>query len=323
MGLKIIMFGTGDFAVPTFRSLYDSPHQVLALYTQPDRPTVGRHKPHQPMKDLARERGTPVFQPDNINTPESLDVLAGMQADLFLVAAYGQILSRKFLALPPRGTINVHASLLPRYRGAAPINYAIWKGEAVAGVTIIDVVPKLDAGPMLGKVSTPILPGETAGELEVRLSELAPPLTLNVIEMIEADTVTREPQEESLVTLAPKMTKEMGLIDWSLPAREIDWHVRAMQPWPNPVSHLHHPGKPSRRFVIRRVELTDLSPVPSALPGTIVNLASDRILVQTGSSPLALTEIQPDGKRSMPVAEFLRGASLSVGDRFQSSSSSI
>jgi len=317
VALRIIMFGTGDFAVPTFRALYDSPHEVVALYTQPDRPTVGRHKPHQPMKDLAIERGTPVFQPEKINTPESLEELQALQGDLFLVAAYGQILSRKFLAIPPRGTINVHASLLPKYRGAAPINYAILHGEREAGVTIIDVIPQLDAGPMLGKVALPILPGETAGELEVRLAEAGAKLTLEVIDQIEKGTVLREPQDESQVVFAPKMTKDMGLIDWNKSASEIEWHVRGMQPWPNPVSFLHQPGKPGRRFVIRKVEIQDRK--QTSPPGSVIEVNRDSLVVQAGLGAISILEIQPEGKRTMSVAEFLRGAQIVSGDLFSSS----
>lgn len=316
MALKIIMFGTGDFAVPTFRALLDSSHEVLALYTQPDRPTVGRHKPHQPMKDLATERGIPVHQPEKINAPDSLETLQGIGADLFLVAAYGQILSRKFLAIPPRGSINVHASLLPKYRGAAPINYAILHGESEAGVTIMDVIPQLDAGPMLGKVAFPILPGETAGELEVRLADAGAKLTLEVLNQIEQGTVVREPQDEGQVVFAPKMSKEMGLIDWNQPAERIERHIRAMQPWPNPVSFLHQPGKPPRRFVIRKVEV--VAGKTDVQAGTVIEVHSDRLVVQGDGNAISIVEIQPDGKRTMNVAEFLRGAQVSVGDRFSS-----
>lgn len=308
------MFGTGDFAVPTLRALYESPHEVVALYTQPDRPTVGRHKPHQPMKDLAIERGTPVFQPEKINTPDSLAELEALQGDLFLVAAYGQILSRKFLAMPPRGTINVHASLLPKYRGAAPINYAILNGEREAGVTIIDVIPQLDAGPMLGKVSFPILPDETAGELEVRLAEAGAQLTLDVLEQIEEGTVVREQQDESLVVFAPKMAKEMGLIDWGRKAVEIDWHIRAMQPWPTPTTFLHQSGKPARRIVIRKVQIVDEK--GTGTPGSVVAVDRDRLIIQAGEGRISVVEIQPVGKKTMSIAEFLRGAQLAVGDLF-------
>lgn len=314
------MFGTGDFAVPTFRALYESPHEVVALYTQPDRPTVGRHKPHQPMKDLAIERGTPVYQPEKINTPESLAELEVLKGDLFLVAAYGQILSRKFLAMPPLGTINVHASLLPKYRGAAPINYAILHGEREAGVTIIEVIPQLDAGPMLGRVSLPINPGETAGELEARLAEAGAGLTLDVLKQLESGTVIREIQNEAEVVFAPKMTKEMGLIDWGKSAEEIGWHIRAMQPWPNPTTFLHQSGKPARRFVVRKAEVSEgiatEGEVASKPPGTVLEVGQERVIVQAGRGEISIVEIQPEGKRTMSVAEFLRGTQVARGDLF-------
>lgn len=314
------MFGTGDFAVPTFRGLYESSHEVVALYTQPDRPTVGRHQPHQPMKDLAISQGTPVHQPEKVNREESLAELSSMNADLYVVAAYGQILSRRFLSLPRLGTINVHASLLPKYRGAAPINYAILKGEVESGVTIIEVIPELDAGPMLGHVSLPIHPDETAGELEERLAESGAKLTLEVISEIERGVETREPQDESQVVYAPKLTKEMGLIDWSKSAKEIACHVRGMQPWPNPVTYLHQSGKRSRRFVIRRVATLNRPGVGS--PGTIDEVSRDELVVSTGMGAVSILAIQPDGKRTMSISEFLRGCQLSRGDRFSSSSES-
>lgn len=313
-GLKIVMLGTGDFAVPAFAALYHSSHQMLGLYTQPDRMRTGKEVHRNRMKEVALEHGTPVFQPEKINTPESLAELAGLGADVFLVAAYGQILSRKFLAIPPLGSFNIHASLLPKYRGAAPINYAILHGETETGVSLIEIVPQLDAGPVVGVVSTPIGPQETAGELEERLAELAAPLTISFLDQLQRGSVERVPQDEVLVTLAPKMSKEMGLVPWHKRAEEIDWHVRAMQPWPNPFTFLHQEGRPPRRLVIRQVApVTQTSQHPQ---GTVIAVDKQQILVQSGTTGVSIIQIQPEGKKPMTAAEFLRGNRLVVGDRF-------
>lgn len=309
------MLGTGDFAVPSFAALYRTSHQVLGLYTQPDRMRTGKEVHRNRMKEVALEHGTPVFQPEKINTPESLAELAELGADVFVVAAYGQILSRKFLEIPSLGSFNIHASLLPKYRGAAPINYAILHGETETGVSLIEIVPQLDAGPVVGVVRTPIAPRETAGELEERLAELAAPLTVSFLDQLQQGVVERVPQDETLVTLAPKMTKEMGLVPWHKPAEEIDWHVRAMQPWPNPFTFLHQEGRPARRLVIRQVESAP-SQISQKPPGTVVAVDKEHIFVQSGSTAVSIVHIQPEGKKPMTAAEFLRGNRLAIGDRF-------
>lgn len=309
------MLGTGDFAVPSFAALYETPHQVLALYTQPDRMRTAKEVHRNRMKEVAIEHGTPVFQPEKINTPEALEQLRSLGADVFLVAAYGQILSKYFLAIPPLGSFNIHASLLPKYRGAAPINYAILNGETETGVSLIEVVLQLDAGPVVGVVKTPIRADETAGELEERLALLAAPLTAEFLDRLAAGKVERTPQDPALVTLAPKMTKEFGLVSWNKSAAEIDCHVRAMQPWPNAFTYLHQPGRPPRRLVIRRVAVT-VRPPTSQIPGTVLHVDKDSLIVQTGSQPVSIVTIQPEGKKAMTAAEFLRGNRLSPGDRF-------
>jgi methionyl-tRNA formyltransferase len=315
-GLKIVMLGTGEFAVPSFASLYDTRHQVVGLYTQPDRIRAGKEVHANRMKEVALQHGTPVFQPEKINTPESLSELANLGADMFLVAAYGQILSRKFLAIPRLGSFNIHASLLPKYRGAAPINYAILNGETETGVTLIEVEPALDAGPMVGVFRTPIGANETAGELEERLAALAAPLTVEFLDKLEQRTIDRIPQDPAGVTLAPKMAKEFGVIPWTKSADEITWHVRALQPWPTAYTYLHQPERPVRRLVVRQVALTETSASTSAEPGKVVAVAKDKLWVQTGTNPISIVQIQPEGKKSMSVAEFLNGNRLVVGDVF-------
>lgn len=314
--LRLVMLGTGDFAVPTFRRLYDTPHSVVALFTQPDPTGPGRHKSHvNRMKQLAGERGTPVYQPMKVNAPEALEQLAALQADVFVVAAYGQILSPELLAIPRLATINVHASLLPKYRGASPVAYAILNGDVETGVSIIQVLPRLDAGPILAVAKTPIGPKETAGALEDRLAELAVPLVPVVLDKIASGTTQPLAQSESLVTRAPKLKKEMGAIDWNRPAAEIDWHVRGMQPWPNAFTWLHVTGKPAQRLLILEV-VAETEHESAGTPGEVVRGEGAGIWVRTGEGLIQIVRLQPDGKRAMATADFLRGNPLRPGDRF-------
>ena len=317
--LKLVMMGTGEFALPTFAALYETPHQVVALVTQPDRTGRGHHQGLQnQMKQLALARQTPVYQPEKGNAPEALDRLRALEADLFVVAAYGQILSPELLSVPRLGAINVHASLLPKFRGAAPVAYAILNGESETGVSIIQILPQLDAGPILAVARTPIDPHETAGSLEQRLSRLAIDLLPGVIEQFAQGTLRPLPQDSALVTRAPKLKKEMGAIDWSQSAREIDRHVRAMQPWPGPFTFLSTGGKPPQRVLILAVRTIDDAQIAQS-PGTPVVADSQRLLVQTGAGVIEIVQIQPDGKRPMSAADFLRGRNLSSSDRFGNS----
>lgn len=307
--LRIAMLGTGDFAVPTFRVLLDSPHTVVGLVTQPERIGRGHHQhAESAIKRLAIERGVPVLQPENVNTPEVLASLRSLNADLFVVAAYGQILSDELLGIPPRGSINVHASLLPKYRGAAPINYAIWKGETETGVSIIQIQPRLDAGPILAVVKTPIGPRETAGELEERLAHLGPEPTLRVIDQNVAGTLSPVPQDPALVVRAPKLKKQQGLINWSQSAAQIDCHVRAMQPWPNAFTFVHSAGKKPQRLIV--LEIEPRSATETAPPGHVLASAPGTLLVATGTAPVEIVRLQPEGKRAMIADEFLRGNPL-------------
>lgn len=317
MPLRLVMMGTGTFALPTFRALFGSGQEVVGLVTQPDRVGRGHHHHPHPMKEYGVVHGVPVFQPEDVNAPESLDRLREFQADVFVVAAYGQILSAELLAIPRWGAINLHASLLPKYRGAAPIQYAVWQGETETGVTVFRIEPKLDAGPILGVVRTPIEPHETSGELEERLAELAAPLTLTVLDQIEHGTTQPQPQPTGGVTRARKLKKEAGLIDWSGGAREIDCHIRAMQPWPMPGTLLHLPGKPPLRMLVLRVAAVDppagLGPVPGA-----VLAAGGRLFVRCGDGALEVLTLQPAGKRAMPARDFLQGHALTAGARLDS-----
>jgi methionyl-tRNA formyltransferase len=312
--LKILFLGTGTFALPTLEALAASTHQVVGLVTQPDRSGPGRHHHEHPLKDAAIRLGIPVFQPVNVNEPESLARLAEFGADLFVVAAYGQILKKPLLEIARLGAVNLHASLLPRHRGAAPINFAILAGDADTGVSIFQIEPKLDAGPVLGMVSTPIGPKETAGELEDRLSILGAQLAVDVVGRMEAGTVEPIYQNAELVTRAPKMLKTAGLIDWSQPAVSIDRQVRALQPWPVAYSFLHGSGQPALRVAILDV---DTIPTDSGQPaGTIVKAADGELIVAAGGSNAAIRRLQPAGKKAQTAADFLRGKSIPAGSAF-------
>lgn len=316
MPLRLLMLGTGSFAAPTFEALLASGHDVAGLVTQPDRTGRGHHRHVNPMKEMALAAGAAVFQPDDVNTPESLARLREFAADLFVVAAYGQILSADLLEIPPRGAVNLHASLLPKYRGAAPIQYAILNGEATTGVSIFQIEPRLDAGPVLGVVETPIGPRETSGGLEQRLAALAAPLTLDVLRQIESQCVREIDQDPSLVTRAPRMKKQEGLIDWSRTVREIDCHIRGMQPWPMPFTFLFHDGRDPMRVLIHEVAPNALPAGSDAIPGRLSTPDGNRLFVAAGDGMAEVLKLQPAGKRAMNAAEFLRGHSIRETDRF-------
>jgi methionyl-tRNA formyltransferase len=327
--MRLVMMGTGTFAEPTLEALLAGPHPVVGLVTQPDR--AGGHERGSTrqigkgMKAIAQDRGVPVYQPESINTPEGATKLKEWNADLLVVAAYGQILSKQVLEAAPRGGINVHASLLPKYRGAAPVAWAIYHGETRTGVTIIRMTTGLDAGDMLAQEAIDILPDETAGELESRLAPLGAQLAIRVIDQIAAGTAHGVKQDKSQVTKAPKLKKEDGLIDWSQTPSQILNQVRAMQPWPTAYTHLHRKaGKPLRVIV-------NLATVPAdslliefdrtlvPQPGKLVGFANPlRLWVATGVKLgfVEILELQPAGKKRMTAAEFLRGHPIREGDHF-------
>lgn len=327
--MKLVMMGTGTFAEPTFQALLQSPHAVVGLFTQPDR-TIGQERGStrqtgKGMKAIAQENAVPVFQPESVNTPESIAALQSLQPDLLVVAAYGQILQPDVLATAKHGGINVHASLLPKYRGAAPIAWAIYHGEKQTGVTIIQMSPQLDAGGMILQEAVDIGPEETAGELETRLAPLGARMALQAIDQIAAGTAKPMPQNKSQITKAPKLKKEDGLIDWSRTAEQVCNQVRAMQPWPTAYTFLHRQGQPSARLILSRVDTVHVSrssSVPSR-PGFthVINLPEPRgpvLIVETASPSFEvhILEVQPAGKKRMSAVDFLRGHPIKEGDRF-------
>ena len=309
------MMGTGSFAEPTFLKLLESAHPVVGLFTQPDRPTgkerASTRRAHQGMKEIALERGIPVLQPESVNTPEGVAALQRLSPELLVVAAYGQILSRDVLGAATLGGINVHASLLPKYRGAAPINWAIYHGETQTGVTIIRMSTALDAGDILAQEAIDILPEETAGDLEARLAPLGAKLAADIVEKFALGPVKGTPQDKSLVTKAPKLTKEHGLIDWSRPAAAVCNQIRAMQPFPTPYTFLHRAGHEPLRLIIPKAVVAEI-----ALSAGIV--ASDGASLHVGcagGTSIRMVEVQPAGKRRMPAIDFLRGNPIPPGAR--------
>ncbi len=264
--MRLVMIGTGPFAVPTFRKLFDTEYSVLALVTAP----LKLHRPGMavgPMRDLAHEHLTPIFDPEDINAPEAQSALAALEADLLVVCDYGQILSAAVLGTTRLGGINLHASLLPKYRGAAPINWAIYHGETETGVSVIHMTPTVDAGPIIAQAATPIHPDETAVELEARLSEIGAWLMVRAIDTLKNGQVEAIPQDPALASKAPRLKKTDGLIDWSRPAAAIRNHVRAMEPWPKTHTFWHRAGRRPVRLILGPVSVQD-QPCAGAVPGT-------------------------------------------------------
>ena len=309
--LRIAFFGTPEFAVPTLETLLHSPHQVVAVVSQPDRPRDRGHK-EQPTatKAVAVAAGIPVLQPARIRDDEFLRAVRTMDLDLGVVAAYGKILPDDLLAVPRLGMINVHASLLPEYRGAAPVHRAVIDGREETGVTIMRVVRELDAGPMFATAVRPIAPDETSVEVEQALARIGGGLLLEVADQLAAGTSNEQPQDHTRATYAPKLTKGEGTIDWGLPAARIHNLVRGLQPWPLVSVHLG-----DRRYLLHRTAPTADRSTDAA--GTIVEAAGDRLSVVAGDGAvLRILQLQPEGRRVMAAREFLAGRPVAAGARF-------
>ncbi len=326
--MRIVMMGTGTFAEPTFEALLHAKETVVGLVTQPDRDSGNKRgstrQTGKGMATIAADSGVSVIQPESINTPEGLAALKAFQPDLLVVAAYGQILKPEVIAAATHGAINVHASLLPKYRGASPIAHAILNGETRTGVTIINITPGLDAGDMLAQEAVDIGSAETTGELEARLAPLGARLCLDVIQRMKAGPVSGTKQDPTLVTKAPKMKKEHGLIDWTQPAEKIAWHVRAMQPSPTPYTFFHRPGKEPMRVIITKAwwgAFARIDPGHQTTPAGRLwvrfDAATPSLMVTClGASFLEVVELLPAGKKRMTAEEFLRGHPIQDGDRF-------
>ena len=316
--MRILVMGTGGFAVPTFKALLDSDHEIVELVTRPPRPVHGRQKTKSavnPMREVAEQQGIHVTMPASINSPEAIERIAKLNVDLHVVCDYGQILSNAALATARLGGINLHASLLPKYRGAAPINWALYAGEAVTGVTVIHMTVKLDAGPNLVQTETKIRLDEDAVELELRLADLGVSAVSNAIQMLEnwdGESQVGEQQDPSLASRAPRLKKADGRVDWSRSAEQIFDQVRAFKPWPGTYTEWQM-GQKLMRLVLHQVEVAEQPDVESS-PGTIVHDDRTQTIVGCGQGGLRLIEVQPAGKKSMSMADFLRGHRLSSGD---------
>lgn len=313
--MRLVMMGTGPFAVPTFRGLFETHHTVAALVTGPIKRRGNRPIAVSPMRDVANEHGVPILDPPSVNSPDSLAMLRRLEADLHVVCDYGHILSPECLATARLGGINLHASLLPRYRGAAPINWAIYDGEAETGVSVIHMTPVIDAGPVIAQGRTPIDPEETAESLEARLAEIGSWLIRRTIDSLQSGNLEALPQDPALASRAPRLKKTDGEIDWSRPAEAIRNQIRAFQPWPKTHTFWNRPQAKPLRLIVGPVKVLP-GPAHSAPPGTVLEASEDRLIVAAGDGSAALTTLQPAGKREMPIAEFLLGYRVVPGDRF-------
>ena len=308
--MRIVFFGTPHFAVPTLQRLLASPHPVCGVVTQPDRPRGrGQRVSELPVKALAVHHGLPVLQPERLRDPAVGDTLRTWTPDLGVVAAYGRLIPDAILALPPLGMINVHASLLPKYRGAAPVQRAVIDGARETGVTIMRVETMLDAGPMLARVRRPIGPDETSDVVERDLAQMGADLLLEVVQQIATGTQHEELQDFMLCSYAPRLTKEEGVLDWTLPASYIHNRVRGLYPWPHAYTYLD-----GMRLIVLRTRVED---VPAdAPPGTVVEVARDALHAATGhKGRIAIEHVQLEGGRPMPVREFLAGHRVMPGMR--------
>jgi methionyl-tRNA formyltransferase len=305
--MHIVFMGTPDFALPSLKALQDSRQTVAAVITQPDRPKGrGRSLTSPPVKVAAEKAGIPVLQPQKMKDPAFLDELTRLKPDLIVVVAFGRILPPEVLKIPPRGSVNVHASLLPKYRGAAPSAWAIIQGEKQTGVTTFKLDEGMDTGDIYLQETVPILPSDTAGSLAQRLSEVGARVLSNTLEGIMNGTLKPIPQDHTKATLAPLLKKEQGELNWALPAHEIFNLVRGLDPWPGAYTYCR-----GDRWSLWGVKVRDI--MSDKKPGTILKVAKDSLEVATGKGVLAIYELQPANARRMSVRDFLAGHEVKEG----------
>ncbi len=305
--MDVLFMGTPEFAAPTLQALLGSRHDLRAVVTQPDKPAGrGRRLSAPKVKQLALAHEIPCLQPTALNDPTVEDALSALEPEVIVVAAYGKILPPSILNIPPMGCINVHASLLPKYRGAAPIQWAIINGETETGITIMLMDEEMDHGPILLQRPVPILPDETAGELHDRLAALGPPCLLEALEGLEAGSLTPRTQDHAEATYAPMLSKEDGRLDWSEPAERVVNRVRGVTPWPGATTSLG--GEP-----IKVWRASASSAEASGRPGEVVAVGEDGLTVACGRGALRIEELQVAGRRRMAAASFLRGYPVAPG----------
>lgn len=303
--MRIVFLGTPEFAVPSLKTLCNSGYEVVGVFTQPDRPKGRGNKViPSPVKVFATERGIPVYQPVRIRK-ESVEDLKALQPDLCVTAAFGQILSQELLDIPRLGTVNVHASLLPRHRGAAPINWAIMQGDETVGVTTMFSDKGIDTGDMLLKAETPAIRGETAGELTVRMAELGAKLLIDTLKRLENGTLVRIPQDHAKMTYDPMLTKDMGIIDWTQPAADIVNRIHGLNPWPGC----------STAVAGGRLKLLRAEAVPGeGQPGEIITAdAKQGLVIAAGTGAVSVIQLQAPGGKPMSSRDYLRGHPMAVG----------
>jgi methionyl-tRNA formyltransferase len=311
--MRVVFLGTGDIGVPSLEALARSGfHEVQAVFTQPDRPAGRQLKPRPPpVKVAARELDLPVFQPEKIRAPDAVSELRRLKPDVIVVAAYGQIISKAILSLPLFGCINIHASLLPRHRGASPIHAAILEGDTETGITIMQVDAGLDTGDILFRVAAPIEPYDTAGSLHARLARLAPAALLECLDLLERGFAKPESQNHALATYAPKLTTKDGEIDWSKPAEEIERRIRAMTPWPGAYTFFPVRDLP----VILKIHQAEVRDLQSESSGTVIAADNGGIVVSTARGAIALKDVQLAGGKRLRAPDFLRGHPVAPGTR--------
>jgi len=306
--MRVVLIGTGEIGVPTLQALLESStHQLIGVITQPDRP-AGRDQQMRPppIKTALAGSAVPLFQPARIRSEEAVAHLRSFAPEVIVVMAYGQILPKSVLEIPRRACLNLHASLLPRHRGAAPIQAALVAGDTETGITVIYMDEGLDTGDILLSKRLPILPNETGGSLHDRLAALAPTSLLEALDQLEGGTAPRIPQDATLATYAPKLTRDKGRIDWTEPAQLIERKIRSYDPWPGAFTRLRDSAGAARNLKIFRATLIDHV---AAEPGTMLTPNESEFLIATGRGGLRLEEVQLEGKRRMQAAEFLRGFS--------------
>ena len=308
--MRVVFMGTPDFAVGSLEALSKcNKHEIVAVMTQPDRPKGrGKKMLETPVKEFALKMGYPVYQPEKIKTSEFVELLRDLAPDIIVVAAFGQFLSQEILDLPKYGCINVHASLLPKYRGAAPIQYAIIKGETESGVTIMQMDKGMDTGAMLSKVVVPIEENTTMGQLHDQLMVAGAQLLLETMDAITAGTAVAEPQNNDLATYATLLSRTMEIIDWSKPAQEIHNLIRGFNPVPSTTTRLPN-GKALKLYGSR---MTDKE--SQAAPGTVVEVTKQSFFVACGRGVVEITEVQPESKKRMAAQVFINGRGVQVGD---------
>jgi len=313
--IRVVFFGTPEFAVPTLQALHQSRHQVVAVVTQPDRARGRGQKPQPgPVKQFADAHSLPLLQPARLRDEAFLDALRRHAADLGVVAAYGKILTDDVLQIPRLGLINVHASLLPQYRGAAPIHRAVISGEHETGVTIMRVVKALDAGPMMAKVTRPIDADETSADVERDLAQTGARALVETVDALAHGRAQETPQDESRATYASKIEKADGIVDWSRTAREIHNQIRGLHPWPHAFSDLD-----GERTILLKSAIEDET-TRETDPGTVFEARGDQLTVATGRGLLRLVTLQREGRRPVSAREFLSGRPVRPGTRFVRSS---